>query len=65
MFSTIQGRCSLLKPTALSIGDKAAKVKTALLVSMSEFMVISFQKNLILLVHNYYKVIMSNEVKHM
>ena len=39
--------CSPLKPlTALSIGDKAAKVlKTTLLASRSDFLIISFQKN--------------------
>ena len=59
-----KGRCPSLKPlTALSIGTKAAKAKTTLLVSMSDFMIISFRKSLILLVHNCYKVIMSNEEK--
>ena len=44
------GRCSPLKPlAAISIGNQAAKVKTTMLVSMSDFMIISFQKkNLIL-----------------
>ena len=62
------GRYSHLKPlTALSVGNKAAKVKTTLLVSMSDFMIISLlkKKHLILLVHNCCNVIMSNEVKQM
>ena len=41
--------------------NKAAKVKTTLLVLMSDFMIISFQKkDSILIVHNCYEVIMSN-----
>ena len=45
---------------------KAAKVKMTLLVSMSDFMIISFQKKLnIASAFNCYKVIMSNEVKQM
>ena len=52
-------------PSAYRVKDKAAKVKTSLLVS--NFMIISFQKkkSLILLVHNCYNIIMSNEVKQM
>ena len=44
------GRCSPLKPlTALLTGNQATKVKATMLVSMSNFMIISFQKkNLIL-----------------
>ena len=39
------GMLFTLKPlTALSVGNKAAKVKTTLLVSMSDFMIISFQR---------------------
>ena len=45
---------------------QSSEVKTTLLVSMSDFMIISFQKkNLMLPLHNCYKVIMSNEVKQM
>ena len=40
-----QGHCAPLKPlTALSIGNQAAKVKTTMLVSTSDFIIISFQK---------------------
>ena len=40
-----KGRCSPLKLlTALSIGNQAAKVETTMLVSMSDFVIISFWK---------------------
>ena len=49
-----------------AVARLAINLKTTLLVSMGDFMIISFQKkNLILLVHNCYNVIMSNEVKQM
>ena len=61
-----------MKPLT-AIGNQAAKVKTTMLVSVSDFMIISFQKKLNIkwdminalcnLVEN--KVIMSNEVKEM
>ena len=44
----------------------AYHLKMTLLVLMNDFMIISFQeKNLILLVHYCYKVIISDEVKQM